>query len=161
VHTVNPSELVFGVLLVLAILFVACYFGWRQISMRHALGKDRTLSLAERTFMIRQSRRRLICSVLMVLFAGFLVGWYFIEANLPNLKDALDQDPEKRQPLVELLTYYWIIALSVLFAILVLAGLDFLATARYARHQKRILDDERSAAVEIEASRLRKHRNGS
>jgi hypothetical protein len=157
---VNPSELFFGVLLVGAILAVGGYFGWRQISARHALGKDRILPLAERTFIIRQIRRRLICSVLMVLFAGFLVGWYFIEANLPNLKDAIDQDPDKRQPLVELLTFYWIIALFMLFAILFIAGLDFIATARYATQQKRILDDERSAAVEIEAARLRKQRDG-
>lgn len=155
----NPSELAFGILLVLAILLVGGYFGWRQIKVRRALASDRMIPRAERAFMHRQTRRRLVCSVLMILFAGFLVGWYFIEANLPNLKDAMERAPEKGQPLIELLAYYWIAALFVLFAILLLAGLDFLATARFGVQQRKLLELERRAALEIETARLRKQKN--
>ncbi len=157
----NPSELVFGILLSVAILFVGGYFAWRQIRIRRALAHNRAIAPAERAFTIGQTRRRLLCSLLMVLFGGFLLGWYFIEANLPDLRAALDDDPEKGETLVALLTYYWIAALAVLFVVLLLAGLDFFSTARYAIHQKKLLDQERRTALEIETARLRKHRNGS
>ena len=119
------------------------------------------MPLEERGFLIRQTRRRLICSVLMVVFAGFLVGWYFIETNFLDLKSVAEEEPGKTHPLVELVAYYWIAALLVLFGILALAGMDFIATARYGLHQKKLLEVERRTALEIEAMRLRKQRNGA
>jgi hypothetical protein len=158
---VSTSELFFGILLVLALLGLAGYFTWRQFKTRHLLTHDRTLSPDDRLYLIRQSRRRLICSVLMVLFAGFLIGWYFIEPNLPDKNLAADQEPGKAHPLVEMVAYYWITALMVLFGILVLAGMDFFATARYAMRQKKLLEVEHRAALETAAARLRSERNGS
>jgi hypothetical protein len=152
-------ELFFGILLVAALLLLAGYFAWRQFQTRRALVHDRTMPAEERGYLLRQSRRRLICSMLMFLFAGFLIGWYFIEINLPELKPAAAD--EKPPPLVELLAYYWIAALLVLFGILALAGVDFFATARYGLQQKKLLEIERRAALEIEAARLRNERNGS
>jgi uncharacterized membrane protein YjgN (DUF898 family) len=159
---VSYSELAFGVLLILALLLLAGYFSWQQFKTRRALALDRTTPPEERGFLIRQTRRRLVCSVLMVLFAGFLIGWYFIDPKLRDLSAAAaEQEPGKTHPLVELVAYYWILALLVLFGILVLAGMDFFATARFGMHQRKILEIERRAALEIEAARLRKERNGS
>jgi hypothetical protein len=177
---VSFPELFFGILLVLLLVGLAGYFTWRQLQTRRALANDRRvgvpplggqspanagtpilLSSEERGFLIRQMRRRLTCSVLMFLFAAMLIGWYFIESNLPDLKVAAEEAPGKTHPLVELLALYWILALCVLFAIVALAGMDFFATARYAMHQRKLLEAERRAALEIEVARLRKQRDGS
>jgi hypothetical protein len=158
---VNDPELIIGILLVAALLGLGGYFAWRQFQIRRTVAQDRAMPSQERGYLILQTRRRLVCSVLMILFAGLLIGWYFIESNLPDLKLAAEQEPAKTHPLLELLTLYWIIALLVLFGILTLAGMDFFATARYAMHQKRLLDSERRATLQAETDRLRNQRNGS
>ncbi len=152
-------ELFFGVSLVLALVGLAGFFAWRQLRTRQGLSLD--LPSDERGFVIRQTRRRVLCSVLMVLFAGFLVGWYFIEPRLEHLRPLGNEDPRDKPPVVELVAYYWIAALLVLFGIIAVAGLDFFATARYALKQKKLLKTERRVALEIEAARMRKRRNGS
>ncbi len=157
---VTFAELFFGILLVVVLLGLAGFFAWRQFKTRRDLAADRSMPALERGYLLRQTRRRLLCSVLMVMFAGFLIGWYFIEANLPDLKQAAEQDPGTTPPLLEMVAYYWITALLVLFGILALAGMDFFAVARYGLHQKKQLEVERRAALEIEAARLRKERNG-
>jgi uncharacterized membrane protein YjgN (DUF898 family) len=154
------SEALFGILLVVVLLTVAGIFAWRQFKTRRFVARERSLPPEERGYLIRQTRRRLICSVLMVLFAAFLVGWYFIESNLPELKPAADHEAGTGHPLVELVAYYWITALLVLFGIFALAGMDFFATARYGMHQRKLLEIERRAALELEAARLRRDRNG-
>jgi hypothetical protein len=99
--------------------------------------------------------------MLMVLFAGFLIGWYFIESKIPELKLAPDREHGAAPPFVQLVAYYWITALLVLFGIIALAGIDFFATARYGMHQKKLLEIERRTILEIEAARLREQRNSS
>jgi hypothetical protein len=158
---VNISELLFGILLVLALVGLAGYFAYRQFQTRRAVAQDRDMAPEERGFLIRQTRRRLICSVLMFLFAGLLVGWFFIEPNVRDLKLTIDHEPGTTPPLVELVAYYWITALLLLFGILALAGMDFFATARFGLHQKKLLEVERRTALEIEVTRLRNARNGS
>src|SRR5262249_23751045 len=111
--------------------------------------------------LVRQTRRRLICSVFMLLFAGLLIGWFFIEPHVRDLKAAEERAPGNTNQLVEMVAYYWIIALLLLFAILALAGLDFFATARFGLSQKKLLEIERRMALELDAARLRKERNGS
>ena len=162
---VNPAELVFGIVLIVVLVGLAVFFAARQIRVRRGLVAATTLSPEERGFLIRQTRRRVLCSVLMVIFAIFLAGWFVIEANLPDLKKMADEnaavqgpEPAKAHPLVEMVAYYWILALLVLFGIFLLAGLDFFATARYGMHQKKLLEIERRAALEVEAARLRAQR---
>ncbi|HWY85354.1 MAG TPA: hypothetical protein VNX28_01450 [Gemmataceae bacterium] len=157
----NISELLFGILLVVALVGLASYFAYRQFQTRRAVAQDRAMPLDERGFLIRQSRRRLICSVLMFLFAGLLVGWFFIEPNVRDLKAADIREPGDTPPVVELVAYYWITALLLLFGILALAGMDFFATARYGLRQKKLLEVEHRTALEIDAARLRRERNGS
>ena len=155
----NFPELLFGILLALALFGLAGFFTWRQFKTRLALARDRTILPDERTYLIRQTRRRLLCSMLMLFFALFLVGWFFIEPD--DLKAVPGEDRDKVPFLVEVLTYYWIAALLVLFGILALAGMDFFATARHGMQQKKLLEVERRTALEIEAARLRQQRNGS
>ncbi|MBI3410203.1 MAG: hypothetical protein HY040_17825 [Planctomycetes bacterium] len=152
-------ELFFGIVIVLVLLGVAGYFGWLQIQNSQNLRRNRDMPAEERQFIRRQVRRRLICCVLMVIFAGCLAGWFFIEARLP---ERLANNPEEKpgdNPWVEMIVYYWTFALLVLFAILALAGLDAIATARYGLRSHRALENERRAVLEAEAARLRQQRH--
>jgi hypothetical protein len=103
----------------------------------------------------------------MFVFAAFLVGWVFMAPTLPRAEEgqaAAEKKPldEHQNARVRLATYYWILALVVLFAILTLACVDFLATARFALRHQRQLQGERRAAIEEEIERLRQRheRNG-
>ncbi len=157
----TTTELFLGLVLVCCLLGLAGYFSWRQFVIRRRLVHDRSLIPEERSFLIWQTRRRLICSILMFLLAGFLVGWFFIERNLPELKAIALENPAKTHPLVQLVAFYWAAALLILFGIIILAGMDFFATARHGMRQKKLLEIERRTVLEMEAARLRSQRNGS
>jgi MFS family permease len=156
---VNYPELFFGFILVIALLGLGGFFILRQFKVRYELARDQSISSVEKRFLTRQSRRRLICSVLMVLLGGFLIGWYFIESKIPELKLAPEREPGATPHIIHLVAYYWITVLLVLFGIIALAGIDFFATARYGMHQKKLLEIERRTILEIETARLRERRN--
>ena len=153
----SPSEVILGLLLALTLVAVAIFFGRRQLQTLNNLRTNDALAGEERRYLHRQVRRRLICSILMVLFAAFLVGWLFIAGLLPQPEEA-QAGAEPDRALVHFVAYYWMAALLVLFAILVLASLDFFATARYGMHQKKLLNLEHRANLEIDAARIRKER---
>jgi hypothetical protein len=152
---VTIAELLIGFLLICCLLGLAGYFAWQQFVVRRGLALDRTLLAEERRYLIWQTRRRLICSVLMFLLAGFLVGWYFIDRNLPELQALAAAEPGKTHPLLELVAFYWAAALLNLFTIIILAAMDFFATARHGMHQRKLLEIERRTTLEMEAARLR------
>lgn len=152
-------ETVIGSVLACVLVFVALFFGWRQRRTMQTLRAEPFMADVERTYLAAQVRRRLVCSALLVVFAAFLVGWLFLQHRIGDLK------PPEGQPVSEeakeelwFLTFYWIAALSVLMAILVLATWDFIATARFgfARHKQ--LEQDRQAMLEDEAAKLRRRR---
>jgi len=158
---VNYTEPFFASLLVVTLLGVSSYFTLKQFRVRCELARDRSIPSADRKFLLGQSRRRLICSMLMFLFAGFLIGWYLIESNVSEWTHAAEREPGQTPPFVQFVAYYWITALLVLFGIIALAGIDFFATARYGMHQKKLLEIEQRTLLEIEAARLREQRKNS
>jgi hypothetical protein len=158
-RNLDLPELIIGIPLVLALVALAGYFSWHQFKTRRILAQSIDLPQDERRFLRGQSRRRLVCSVLMFLLAGMLVGWYFIEQNLPDLKVAVEQDPAKSHPLLQMVAYYWIFALFLLFGVITLASMDFFATVRFAMQQSKLLHDERREIIEAEVARLRELRN--
>src|SRR5262249_43991077 len=148
----SEMELIFGIAIVLVLLGVAGYFGYRQIQNSQKLSRDRDIPNEERQFIRRQIRRRLVCCVLMVIFPGFLAGWFVIEDRLP---ERIANNPEEKpgeNPWVEMIVYYWSLALFVLFTILALAGLDAIATARFGLRSHRALEIERRTVLEAEAA---------
>lgn len=153
-------ELGIGIPLAAIIVFVALFFGWRQ---RYTLSQLRLepqqYSAEDRTYYIKQMRRRLICSVLLLVFAGMLVGWFFLDRDVAALNPAEGQPlTEEDKASVRFLTWYVIIALAVLMAILYLASVDFLATARFGLRRMRELEHDRRAALEMEVTKLRRRR---
>ena len=148
-----------GLSLAAVLVFVAVFFLLRQRHTMAQMRQDAQLSSEDRLYYIKQIRRRLICSVLMLIFAGFLVGWFFLDRDVAALTPA-EGEPltEEAKDSVRFLTWYWIIALCVLLAILFLASFDFLATARFGLRRVRQLENDRRAVLEMEAAKLRRRR---
>jgi hypothetical protein len=149
-------EIGIGLALAGVLIFLAVFFSLRQ---RHTLAQlrlDGELSAEDRLYFIRQVRRRLICSLLMVIFAGMLVGWFFL-GDVPKPMEG-EPIPDEVKDTIRFMTVYWIIALFVLLAILFLASFDFLATARFGMRRVRQLENDRRAVLEMEAAKLRRRR---
>jgi hypothetical protein len=103
-------------------------------------------------------RRRLICSALLVVFAGILVGWLFLADRARALATVGGEPSDEAKDELWFLALYWIGALLVLLAIMFLASWDFLATARYGFRRHKQLEQDRRAMLEMEAAKLRRRR---
>jgi uncharacterized BrkB/YihY/UPF0761 family membrane protein len=155
---VNPLELAVGIGLIALVVAVAGFFLWRQFALLRTLRHEEGLAGAERHYLRQQARRRLLNSILMLLFAGLLVGGFFLFPPEPTALEAPAEPDEIAKESIRLFTAYWILALLVLLAILALAVVDLWATARFGfQHQKQLEQDRRAMLVE-EARRLRRRR---
>jgi hypothetical protein len=162
---VNPSELAFLIVMIVLLVGLAGYFGWRQLQ---TLGSLRTQPAEEQPYLRRQAIRRLICCVLMLVLAGMLLGSLPLDASLQEMRRELERRPqgdeavpEEHKDLFRLYVTYWMAALCVLFALLALAAVDFWAIARFgARHRRQLQADHR-AGLKEEIARLRRRHNGN
>jgi hypothetical protein len=148
-----------GITLACVLVFVAAFFSLRQRRTLRLLRADSEMPEEERTYLTRQVRRRLTCSALLLVFAGILVGWLFLEDRarglVPGTGEAISEEAKDE---LRFLTYYWIAALLVLLGMLFLASWDFLATARYGFRRHKQLEQDRRAMLEMEAAKLRRRR---
>jgi hypothetical protein len=161
---VDNTELIFGTLLVLLLLGLAGFYSWRQIRMLRTLARDHSFSTDERRYLQRQAWRRIACSVLMVIFAGLLVGSYFVEGNLDSLHQEAGQSSKPNSEQREFIYFYssyWIVGILLFFGILVLAALDLFATRRFTLGQVKQMQDSHQVLLDQQAARLRGQRNGS
>jgi hypothetical protein len=158
---VNLSiQLAVGASLVLLLLVLAGYYAWRQRNTLRMLRTDTSLSGDDRAYLRRQVRLRILCSILMMVFAAMLVGWFFLEGNLREIKAQVPQaelNPEQRESL-RLLGLYVVALMVVLAAILLLAALDFLGTAKFGLRHQRLLEADRKVMLEKQAALLRQQR---
>jgi hypothetical protein len=167
--TVDLTQLIFGSLLVAALLALAAYFTWAQLLTFRRLRTSSDLPSVERDYQRRQAWRRLLGCGLMGIFAGLLVGSFWLERPARELieqreaaadeGESPDFTPDQRD-FAKLFGWYWIALLAVLLAILVVAALDLLATRNYGIRQFRQLQADRRAMIEHQAARLRHQRNG-
>lgn len=159
----ETTEQVFGAALAALLLGLAAFFGWRQRQTMRTVRDDVTLSRADRRYLWQQALRRLCGSALMVVFAGFLIGWLCVGQGLSDLAPAADQPdaaamPDSAKDSLRFFAVYWMAALLVLLALLALAVLDLWATARYGMRHRQQLAADRQVALEEEAARLRQRR---
>lgn len=157
----DPLELTLGIGLAGLLFGVAGYFTYRQQQTLQQLRHDTELTLDDRRYLHRQVVRRLFNSVLLVVLAGFLVGWFFLEPDMAELKpvDAAAELPESAKEALRFFAYYWITALLVFLVVLVLAVYDLLATARFGARQRRQLEEDRRATLKAEVERLQRDRH--
>jgi hypothetical protein len=164
---VELPGIAFGLILVVILLGLAGYSAWRQQKTLHLL-RTQALSDDDRRFFQGQVRRRLASAVLMVVFAGLLIGSFFLAEQVRDLKPADAAVAEGARPkatqeqkgAIQFFTIYWIIALLVLLGILALAAIDLWAIARFGLRQHRQLEADRRAILADEVARLRQEGNG-
>src|SRR5262249_688144 len=159
----DPSELVFGGLLVAVLLGLGGYYGWRQWQRLSALRAGNPDFAGEERYYRNQARRRLICSILMILFALLLVGHYFLQDHLPVRDETAKKQPDltpDEKASIRLFSYYWIGLLVVFLAILGLAAYDLWATRRFALRQLLKIHERHHELIEEQALRLRGQRDG-
>jgi hypothetical protein len=113
----------------LGITLIAAYLGLRQFYERRSREPD--LPEADRDYLLRQDvRRSLGVAVMLILAAGILIG------------SRIEPRIEGRANLAYL--EVWLGVIGLLVMMITLAGLDWLATSRYARRQRRFLAEERT-----------------
>jgi hypothetical protein len=164
----DPNHFGFTIILVCLLLGLAAFFGRQQLRTLRGL-KSLELPADDRRYLRSQAYRRLVCSVLMLVIAGLLIGWVFLEADHRRLEKeqiaAEAADPaaaptQEHKDFGRLFVVYVSMALMALLALLVLGTMDFWATARYGLSQHRKLIADRRAMLEEQMARRRQERNG-
>jgi hypothetical protein len=165
-------EYVAASLIVLILLGVAGFYGRRQWQMLRSLRSDSELAPEDRGYVLAQCWRRLLGCALMVAFAGMLAGWYVFGLNqqAEELRqqgqeatiraEAPGEFDQEQRHSFHVFSTYWIIAVLLLFAIVILAFADMLAIRRYGLRHLRRLQSDRRAALEREVAIFRNQRNG-
>lgn len=157
--------------LVAILLLVAGYYARISIRTLRLTTPQYEMLPDERRFLRRQAWRRLANSGLMVLLAGVLLGSYAFK-----LQERADELGDRRVKIREvegmagkmndadrqftrLYAGYWIACLLLLGVILGLAGLDLMATRRYALTKLRQIQTDRRAMIQRQLERYRQERD--
>jgi flagellar biosynthesis/type III secretory pathway M-ring protein FliF/YscJ len=166
---VSWPQIIFGVVLIAALLFLALYYGWRQVVALRRLRLHPELPDEERRYQHRQAVGRLVNSVLLLVLAALLAGvMLYYEGPTQQLVDQNaaaeargeprpELTPEQRH-LVRVWGWWWLALLVVLLAVVLLAALDLWAIRRWGLRQYRKLQADRRAMIERQAARLRQDR---
>lgn len=159
-------ERVLILILVVSLVAVAVYYGWRQRRTLVLLRPDSQLGPEDRRYLRGQVFRRLMCCLLMFVLAGFLIGWNFLAHDFaqirpdPNRMPAEgDEVPPEVKESIWFYTIYCIAALLALLGMILLAGLDMIATARYGLRRQRQLHNDQQAMLALEFAKLRRGRD--
>lgn len=163
------TQIIFGAVLVVVLLFVAIFYTVRQILALRRLRATEEMPLEEHAYLHSRARRRLVTSLLLFLLGIMLaVALIYLEAPAHDLAEKLaamreqgdsTPDPEQRT-FTRFYLSFWIVFLLILMTVIFLAGWDYWATRRYGLRQHRKIIDDRRAMIEREISRLRQQRNG-
>jgi hypothetical protein len=162
---VETSQIVFGIALVVVLLGLAGFFGWRQMLTLRMLRTSMTLSDEDRRYMRRQVWRRLTCSAIMVVLAAMLAAHFKLEPGAIDMANKRAADPAYQFNAEEIQfrqTYaiYWVTVLLLLLAIILLAAVDFMAIRRFGLRHFRQIQADRRAMIKGELARIRSQRNG-
>jgi hypothetical protein len=167
---VSWPQILFGALLVAALLGVAGYYSWRQVQALRLLRQAPNLPADEARYSRYQIARRLVGCILMVVLAGLLAGvMIYLEGPAQQLAEergaahAAGQDPDftpEEKNFVRLWGGLWIAILLVLLAVVLLAGYELWAVRRYGLREHRKIQADRRAMIARQVARLRQERNG-
>lgn len=161
---INPSEIIFGSLLVAVLVGLGVYFGRRQLLELRRL-RDESLPDEEMRYERRKAWRRLVSSSLMLVLAALLV--VVVVAGIPaekvgeELREAAAAGlTDEQKATARVFGWSLIVFLLVLLVVLALAGIDLWETRRFGLRQFRKLQADRRAMIQRQTNRLRQERNG-
>jgi uncharacterized membrane protein len=166
--SVGVTQTIFGIVLVVMLLFLGGYYSWRQVRNLRALKLLQLTSPADRQHAYRQARRRLVSSALMLVFAGMLIGSFFLEGEMHRQSEhakaanARGEEPvftDEERDFQRAYTIYWIVSLLIFFAIVVLAAVDVFAIRRIGNRLRQQLRDERRAMIAEQLAVIRGQQN--
>jgi hypothetical protein len=154
---VTSFEITLSVAFAILTVAVAVFFIYRQQATLRSVRADTTAPPEERRFLIRQSVRRTFSCGMLILLAVMVFGSVFLDydplskpaSELPLVEQAAAKDS------VRFLSIYVMTLLLVLMAVMALAILDLLATARHGVWQKKRLLQEHQDALEAELAEIR------
>ncbi len=164
--TVPSAEFLFAAVLVIALLALAVYYGWREVQTLRLLKDPSALEPDERRYRRARAWRRLTNSVLMAVLAFLLLGSYFLGMEqrataLAGLvrRNAAPPTAEQQQ----FLNRYGALwgAFAVIFlAVVCIALYDAWAIRRFWVRNYRQIQADRRAMIKEEVARIRTQRNG-
>jgi hypothetical protein len=142
-------------------LGLAVYYARQQLDVLKKTAGSAEAHSSEGIYLRRQAWRRLVCSALMVLLAVLLAGaLLYLEAPAQRLAEQgpeATETPEQRA-FVNFYSYYWIVFLLLLLALVVLAGIDFWAVRRFGLRELKRIQDDRRAMIARQTALLRQRR---
>jgi hypothetical protein len=164
-------ELVAMFALVAVLLLIAAHYLRKSIRTLRQTTPAFEMLPDDRAYLRRQAWRRIINSALMLMLAALLVGSYVggLQERADDIGRQREQqavDGRKPPPTEEqrefgrLFAGYVIAVLMLLGGIVMLAGVDFLATRRYALTQLRKIQTDRRAMLQRQITRWREERDG-
>jgi hypothetical protein len=157
--------------LVAILLFVAGIYTRKQIRTLRRTTPEYEMLPDERRFLRSQAWRRLINSGVMFVLAILMSGAVGLNQRADELGDrraklrqaeglAGKMNDEDRQ-FSRFYSGYWIACLMMLGVILAVAGIDLMATRRYAMKKMRQIQIDRRAMLQRQLERYREERGGS
>jgi hypothetical protein len=164
------TEILFGSLLILALVALSGYFAWHQVQTLRSLRNSQE-PREDRYYARNQALRRLFGCGLMIAVAALVAGWFLLDlherttqlvqegeaAAARNEKPEMTPDQKRVYTVASL---YVIFTLVVFLLLLVTAAIDILAIRRYSRRHFDKINADRRAMIERQAARLRTQRNG-
>jgi hypothetical protein len=156
--------------LVATLLLVAGYYARVQIRTLRRTTPAFEMLPDERRFLRRQAWRRLVNSGLMLLLAGLLVGAYASgmeqrgaelgerRQKIREAEGAAGKMSDEDRRFTRIYGGYWITCLLLLGAIIAMAGIDLMATRRYALTKLRQIQTDRRAMLQRQLERYRQER---
>jgi NADH:ubiquinone oxidoreductase subunit 5 (subunit L)/multisubunit Na+/H+ antiporter MnhA subunit len=129
--------------------------------------RSQTLASDDRRYLRNQIQRRSFNALLMLILAGMLAGAYLsgMQQHLEQRIQDLPQQREAGQPpteddrqFVRSWSIYWLVAIAIVFTIMVIAILDYVATSLYGRQQLRLMANEHRTLLERDLAVLRQQK---
>lgn len=159
----SAGELIFGSSIVVLLLAVAVFTILGQIANLRALAtsseEDDT-----RHHLRARARRRIVCSILMVVLGAMMTGaLVFLEAPANELEKqgVVAAGAEEHEGFRRLYVWFWFVFLLLLLALLGVVLVDILAIRRHARVEMRRIQDARRDYLARHAAEIRANRAGS
>jgi len=153
--------------LVTILLLLAGYYIYTQILTLRLTTAYHEMLPDDRQFLRRQAWRRLLGSGLMIILAAMMIGAYAsnlqeraAEIGERHVKERAEGQPlsEEDKDFARLWGGYWIAFLLVLGGVIVVAGVDLLATRRYGVKKLRQIQSDRRDMLQRQLERYRQER---